>query len=71
LRRPIRADRFGSYSIRGEASRDADLVALEVDPAVVLLLAAAAMANRDSAGIVPPGTAGLRLGAAACTAGRS
>ena len=46
---------------RREAGGDADLVALEVDPAVVLLLAAAAMADGEPAGVVPAGAALLRL----------
>ena len=46
---------------RREASRHADLVALEVDPAVVLLLAAAAVADGEPAGVVPAGAADLRL----------
>ena len=46
---------------RREAGRDAELVALEVDPAVVLLLAAAAMADGHAAGVVPAGAAVLRL----------
>src|ERR1035437_2846388 len=45
----------------GQLGRDVELVPLEVDDAVVLLLAAAAMANGDPALIVPAGTALLRL----------
>src|SRR3954452_1924262 len=46
---------------RRETSRHAELVALEVDPAVVLLLAAAAMADGHPTGVVPAGAADLRL----------
>ena len=46
---------------RGEAGGHADLVALEVDPAVVLLLAAAAVADGHPALVVPAGAALLRL----------
>ena len=46
---------------RREPGGHAELVALEVDPAVVLLLAAAAMADGDPAGVVPAGAALLRL----------
>src|SRR6185369_10868860 len=46
---------------RREAGRHAELVALEVDPAVVLLLAASAMADGQPAGVVPAGAPGLRL----------
>src|SRR3954463_1308081 len=46
---------------RREAGRHADLVALEVDPAVVLLFAAAAVADGHPAGVVPPGATGLGL----------
>src|SRR5664279_5966317 len=38
---------------RGQAGRHAHLVPLEVDPAVVLLLAAAAVADGEPAGVVP------------------
>src|SRR6478736_9891982 len=55
-RRPI-----GVVLDRGEARRDAQLVALEVDLAVMLLLPAAAMANGQPTGVVAPGAAGLRL----------
>ncbi len=57
----MRAERFGSYSIVARRAGHAELVALEVDPAVVLLLAAAAMANGQAALVVPAGTADLRL----------
>ncbi len=46
---------------RREPGRHAELVALEVDPAVVLLLAAAAVADGEPAGVVPAGAARLRL----------
>ena len=51
-----------------EPGGHAELVALEVDPAVVLLLAAAAMADRDAAGVVAPGCRAAAARAAACTA---
>src|SRR3972149_3884096 len=44
-----------------DACRNAELVALEVDPPVVRLLAAATMADRQPARVVPPGAARLRL----------
>src|SRR4051794_34654946 len=46
---------------RREPGGHAELVAPEVDPAVVLLLAAAAMADADASRVVPPGAALLRL----------
>ena len=46
---------------RGQPGRHADLVPLEVDPAVVLLLAAAAMADGEPAGVVPAGAPLLGL----------
>ena len=46
---------------RGEPGGHAHLVALEVDPAVVLLLAAAAMAHGHAPRVVPPGATDLRL----------
>ena len=46
---------------RRQAGGHAELVALEVDPAVVLLLAAAAMADGHPAGVVAAGAADLRL----------
>jgi hypothetical protein len=49
----MRAERFGSYSIVASAPARR-LVALEVDAPVVLLLAAAAMANGQAALVVPP-----------------
>ena len=57
----MRAERFGSYSIVASRAGHADLVALEVDPAVELLLAAAAMAHGEAPGVVPAGRARLRL----------
>ena len=57
----MRAERFGSYSIVASAGRHAELVALEVDAAVVLLLAAAAMADGEAALVVAAGAADLRL----------
>src|SRR6202008_1350230 len=46
---------------RGDARRHAVLVALEVDAAVMRLLAAAAMAHGEAALVVPAGAALLRL----------
>ena len=46
---------------RREPGGHAELVALEVDPAVVLLLAAAAMADGQPTGVVPAGAALLGL----------
>src|SRR6478672_3699465 len=46
---------------RGDAGGHAHLVALEVDPAVVLLLPSAAMADREATLVVPARTAFLRL----------
>src|SRR6476620_7539178 len=55
-RRPV-----GVVLARGQPRGDAQLVALEVDLAVVLLLPAAAMANGQPTRVVAPGAAGLRL----------
>src|SRR5712671_253995 len=46
---------------RRDAGGNAELVALEVDPPIVLLLAAAAMANGQPALVVPAGAASLGL----------
>ena len=54
-----RAERFGSYSIAEHRRRDAGLVALEVDDAIALLVAAAAEPRRDAAVVVAAGARGL------------
>src|SRR5258706_363584 len=46
---------------RRQTGRHAELVALEVDPAVMLLLAAAAVADSEPPGVVPAGAADLLL----------
>ena len=56
---------------RREARRHAELVALEVDPAVVLLLAAAAMADGEPARRCSGRSRASAARAAACTARRS
>jgi CelD/BcsL family acetyltransferase involved in cellulose biosynthesis len=64
LARSWAADPRGAVRVvldRREAGRHTDLVALEVDPAVVLLLAAAAVANGEPALVVAAGAALLRL----------
>ena len=55
----MRAVRFGIVLDRRDLGRDADLVALEVDDAVALLVAAAAEARGDAAVVVA--AAGARL----------
>ena len=62
-RRPVRV-----VLDRREAGRHAELVALEVDPAVVLLLAAAAMADGQPARRCSGRSRGSAARAAACTA---
>src|ERR1019366_829463 len=46
---------------RGQPGRDAQLIALEIDPAIVLLLPAAAVADGEPAGIVAARAPGLGL----------
>ena len=57
----MRAVRFGSYSMLTHLGRHADLVALEVDDAEALLVAAAAEARGDAAVVVAAAGRGLGL----------
>ena len=54
--------RFGSYSSRSTFAGDVELAALEVDDAIGLLVAAAAKAHGDAAGIVAAALLGLADG---------
>ena len=64
----MRAERFGSYSIVDDRRRNAALVALEVDDAVVPLVPAAAPPGRQLAVVVAAAGAAAAARSAACAA---
>ena len=67
----MRADRFGSYSTVAMRAGTPCLSRLKSMPAVVRLLAAAAMAHGEPALVVPAGAALLRLEQRLVRLGRS
>jgi hypothetical protein len=64
----MREERLGSYSIVATRARDAELVALEIDQAQLLLVPAAVVAHRQVARIAAAAGALLHRQQAACAA---
>ena len=58
----MKAVRFGSYSSRSTVAGTSNLRALEIDDAVAPLVAAAAPAHGDAAGVVAAALAAQALG---------